>query len=139
MEDGNGIYISNNKLKKLNDFNNLDINDLMGLFKSGNKDVLLNILSFEKYYVMGMIKKQLNKYDIVIPRYQYKDLYDYITFELIKGIDNSVMRYPGQIISYFKIIVMYKTLEYIIENIYNKSYCYSDCLDSMKNYKYIEY
>lgn len=134
MKDDNGMYISMDKLSSLRNKSGLDINDLMGLFKAGNKDALFDIVEYEKYYVMGMVKKQLDKYNLIIPKYQYKELIDNITFELIKGINNSVMRYPGEIVNYIGIIVMYKTLEYIIQNIYSKSYSYIDEVGLKDNY-----
>ena len=64
MKDDNGMYISMDKLSSLRNKSGLDINDLVGLFKSGNKDALLDIVEYEKYYVMGMVKKQLDKYKL---------------------------------------------------------------------------
>ena len=135
LSDENGIYISKNKLNKLKNKENLDICDLIGLFKSGNKEILTNIIEFEKFYIMGIIKKEINKYNLIINKYQYKEIIEDITFELINILNNIVLRHPGQIVNYIRISLMYKALNYIIENIFNKSLTYIDEIGSKKNIK----
>ncbi|MBQ8892719.1 MAG: hypothetical protein IJ068_07660 [Bacilli bacterium] len=48
VEGDKGMYISKNKLKNLETKNNLDVNDLIGLFKSINNEYLIDIIEFEK-------------------------------------------------------------------------------------------
>ena len=89
---------------------------------------------------MGIIKRELNKYNLFISKLQYKDLMDNVTFHLINCIDNCSMRYPGQIVNYINIVLKYKILDYLIQNIFNKSYSYIDEINS-KNIlnSYIEF
>ncbi|MBQ8892718.1 MAG: hypothetical protein IJ068_07655 [Bacilli bacterium] len=94
----------------------------------------------KKSYIKGIIKKQLQLYNLVISEIKYQDIIDSITFELIKTINNIVLRYPGQIVNYLNITLRYRTFDYIIKNIFNAPYNYIDevCSKSSIN-DYLEY
>lgn len=139
ISDDNGSFITKAKLKHIFKSNDLNINDLYVKYKCGDKKVLLSILEYEKFYLMGILKREVAKYNIELSKQNYKELMDYVRFNLIKCVDNSVSRYPGEIVNYIDITISKKVLQYLIENIFNKSYEYNDNMKEKKNDLYWDY
>lgn len=81
---------------------------------------------------MLKVLKKILKLFIELSKQNYKELMDYVRFNLIKCVDNSVLRYPGEIVNYIDITISKKILQILIENIFNKSYEYNDNMKEKK-------
>lgn len=118
--DDEGIYISQKKLTQVIKGKELKINDLYGIYRSGNKDYLSVILEYEKPYLIGFIMRTIREYNFKIFPSEYNDLFAEANIILTNCIKRNVFNHVGRIIRYIEKSVTRQILKYLIKNYANK-------------------
>jgi len=134
-QSSNGIYISQNKLDDLLNYNNLEINDLYGIYKSGKNECLERIFEYEKYYLIGFVLKVVKKYNFKIYKCDYEDLFSEAKILLVKCIKGNVFKEVGRIIKYIEKTITFQILTYLIKNYSYKELMYDDTRKNIKELK----
>lgn len=122
----NGRYMSKKRLNELENNINLDINDLIGLYKAGKNEYLNTLLDIERSYLRGFIFQTIKEYNFIIAKNDYNDLYQQAELLLIKFINQVVYSEPGRIINYLKKCIKKQMISYLKENYSNKFLEYDD-------------
>ena len=134
-QSSNGIYISQNKLNDLLNYNNLEINDLYGIYKSGKNECLERIFEYEKYYLIGFVLRVVKKYNFKIYKCDYEDLFSEAKILLVKCIKGNVFNEVGRIIKYIEKTITFQILTYLIKNYSYKELMYDDTRKNIKELK----
>lgn len=133
-----GHYLSQKRLNELEKNINLDINDLIGLYKSGKNEYLEIILDNERCYLKGFIFQMIRKYNFMIAKTDYDDLYQQAELLLLKCINKIAYPDPGRIITYLKKCITMQMLSYLKNNYSNKNLPYDDTILCLKRSDNIE-
>ena len=133
--NSNGIYISQNKLNDLLNYNNLEINDLYGIYKSGKNECLEKIFEHEKFFLIGFVFKVVKKYNFKIYKEDYEDLFSEAKILLIKCIKGNVFSEIGRIIKYIEKTITFQMLSYLIKNYSSNFLTYDDTRRTKKELK----
>lgn len=131
----NGIYISQDKLNDLLDYKNIEINDLYGLYKSGQEQCLDKIFEYEKYYLIGFVLRVIREYNFKVYKSDYEDLFSEANFLLVKCIKGNVFNEIGKIIRYIEKTVTKQMLNYLIKNYSNRNLMFDDTRKNLKELK----
>lgn len=131
----NGIYISQDKLNDLLDYKNIEINDLYGLYKSGQEQCLDKIFEYEKYYLIGFVLRVIREYNFKVYKSDYEDLFSEANFLLVKCIKGNVFNEIGKIIRYIEKTVTKQILNYLIKNYSNRNLMFDDTRKNLKELK----
>lgn len=131
----NGIYISQDKLNDLLDYKNIEINDLYGLYKSGQEQCLDKIFEYEKYYLIGFVLRVIREYNFKVYKSDYEDLFSEANFLLVKCIKGNVFNEIGKIIRYIEKTVTKQMLNYLIKNYSNRNLMFDDTRKNLKDLK----
>jgi len=121
-----GIYISQSRLNKLLISENLELNDLYGMYKSGNETYLERIFEHEKFYLIGFVLRIVREYNFKVYGTDYEDLFSEAKIILIKCISRNVYSNVARIIRYIEKSVTMQILDYLIKNYSNKNLLYDD-------------
>lgn len=124
--NSDGIYISQSKLNELFAKDNLELNELYGLYKSGNEIYLEKIFEHEKIYLMGFVLRVIRKYNFRVYATDYEDLFSEAKLILNKCILRNVYSHVGRIIRYIEKSVTMQILDYLIKNYSNRNLLYDD-------------
>ena len=127
-ENKDGFYISQKKIKQLQEKKDLKINDLVGLYKAGQNDLLEEILNHEKFYLIGTVKKSINAYIFQTNSDMFEDILSEAQMILIKAINTCIGREANQIGAYINIYVGKRVLGYIAKNYAYRGLDYDDKL-----------
>lgn len=128
----NGHYLSKKRFNELEKSINLDINDLVGLYKSGKIEYRDTIIDREKCYLRGFIFQTIRKYNFIIAKIDYNDLYQQAESLLIDCINRIVYSEPGRIITYLKKFITMQLLSYLKKNYSSNNLTYDDTIGYLK-------
>lgn len=106
----------------------MDINDLLGLYKAGNNNIIEDIISFQKPFLLGTIKKHINTYGLSNTKDIYEDAMSEAVLLFIKAIDLCVGNRANQIVTYLNKHVGWGLKHYLIKNYRDKKHVFSDYL-----------
>jgi len=130
-----GIYISQSRLIEVLNNKNLELNDLCGMYKSGNKEYLDIIIEREKRYLLGFIKRVIYEYNFRVYKSDYEDLLQEAQLILTKCLSRIVFSNIARIIRYIEKCVTMQILSYLKKNYSNQFYEYNDALKQSKQEK----
>jgi len=125
-QNNKGIYISKKRMMEIFNKNNLQINDLYGLYKSGKTEILDDILEHEKYYIIGFVLRTIKEYNFKIYKHDYDDLFNEAKVILIYCLSHNVYNNIGKIIRYTEKSVTKQILKYLIKNYSNRDIEFND-------------
>lgn len=131
-----GIYVSDDKFLKLKRGEELDINDLYGLYKSGQKFYLEKILEYENPYLIGFTLKTIREYNFQISKSDYEELFSEAKMIFLKCLVNNVFREAGRMVRYIEKTVTKQMLSYLIKNYSNRVREYNDALRYQEGEQY---
>ncbi|MEI3530434.1 MAG: hypothetical protein V8Q75_05115 [Bacilli bacterium] len=114
--DNDGIYISQKRLTQIIKGDQLQLNDLYGIYKSGNHSYLDKILDYEKSYLMSFVMRMIREYNFKVSPLDYGDLFSEANIILTNCINRNVFNHIGRIIRYIEKSVTKQILKYLIKN-----------------------
>lgn len=126
MCDENGIYVSKRKLDKILSNEDLELNDLCAMYKSGFSEYLEKIFEYEKYYLIGFVLRVIKEYDFRVYVSNYEDLFSEARIILTRCVTLNVFNDIRRIIRYIEKSVTGQIFTYLVKNYSSKVYQFDD-------------
>ena len=126
LKDNTSIYISKKKIRRLLSSKDLEINDLVGLYKAGNKKIIEKIFEHQNKYLVLLVRKVVREYGFIINKDIFNELLSEANLIQLKAINRLVGNRANQIICYIVKCVRYQTLSYLKSNYSHQNYEYDD-------------